>query len=140
MSVFSNWTITWDPSGGTELVLLDEDHEMDAELEFPWEQVIEERQVIEGTGTEPLPRGLVKGSLTFTVFRDHADDAAARTYLLGHRTAIDALKSLRKTLSIEWDGGSKSFANAVFVSAVPRMVVEPDVARTAFTYTLAFPS
>jgi hypothetical protein len=137
--ICSNWTITFDPAG-TPLVLLAIDQEMDGELEFPWEQAIEERRVIEGGTTEPLPRSWVKGALTFTAYKEHADDLTARAYLLSHRVAISALKGLRKTLRITPAGGSNTdISNAVFAAINPRMSVDPDVARTAVTYTLRMP-
>jgi hypothetical protein len=140
MIVCSNFAMTWDYGGATELVLLTVGQEIDGDLEFPWEQTIEERRVIEGSGTEPLPRGLVKGSLTFTAYKTHASDAAARAYIHSHRAEIHARRALRKTLGVAWFEGSQNYPNAVFVSANGRMSVDPDVARTAFTYTLAFPS
>ena len=137
--ICSNWTITWDPAG-TPLVLLATGQDMADELEFPWEQAYEERQLIEGTVTEPLPRSLVKGSLSFGVYKEHADDLTARAYLLSHRAAISNLKGLRKTLRITPAGGSNTdIANAVFASINPRMSVDADVARTAVTYVLRFP-
>lgn len=137
--ICSNWTITWDPTG-TPLVLLDVGQDMGEELDFPWEQAIEERRVIEGATTEPLPRKWAKGSLTFTAYKEHADDLTARAYLLSHRTAIAALAGLRKTLRITPAGGSATnISNAVIQSVQPRMSVDADVARTAVTYKILFP-
>jgi hypothetical protein len=135
----SNWAITWDPAG-TPLALLAVGQDMGEELEFPWEQAVEERRVVEGGTTEPLPRQWVKGALTFTAYVEHADDLTARAYLLSHRAAISALKGLRKTLRITPSGGSNTdISNAVIQSAVPRMSVDADLARTAVTYKLLFP-
>ncbi len=138
--ICSNWTITWDPAG-TPLVLLAIDQEMDGELEIPWEQEHEDRKLIEGDHTEPLPRSWVKGSLTFTAYKEHADNAAARDYLRTHRAVIHALRGLRKTLRITPDGGTNdNKANTMIKSINPRMfVTEEAKAMTAVTYTFLGP-
>ncbi len=140
MSVISNWKITWDP-GGTPLVLLDHGQEMEGELDLPWEQEHVDRQVIEGTYTEPLPRSWVKGGLVFTAWKEHADDLTARAYILSHRlTTIHGLRGLRKTLRITpLGGGNTDLANTIIKSAPGRMVIVDHVAMTAFTYTLLGP-
>lgn len=139
MPVTSNWTVTWDPA--SPLALLAVGQEMEGELEMPWEQEHEDRKVIEGDHTEPLPRSWVKGSLTFTAWKEHASDAAARDYLRTHRAVIHALRGLRKTLRITPTGGTNDDKpNTMIKSARGRMLIDPEnVARTAFTYTFLGP-
>lgn len=140
MSVLSNWKITWDPASAAA-VFLDYAQEMDAELDFPWSQEHEERKVIEGDFTEPLPRGWVSGSITFTAWKEHANDLAAREYLRTHRAACHALRGQRKTLRITPLGGTNDDkANTMLKTANGRMLVMEDgVARTAFTYQFLGP-
>lgn len=140
MSVLSNYAMTWDIGGATELVLLTVGQEIDAELEFPWEQAHEDRRPVEGSGTDPLPRSLVSGSISFTAYKEHANDAAARQYVHDHRAEIHARRGLRKSVIVGWYGGSATYANAMLKSHVPRMAVDPEVAKTAHTYTILFPS
>lgn len=135
--VISSWKITWDPAG-TPVVFLDHGQAMDAEIDWPWSQEHEDRKVIEGTYTEPLPRSLVSGSVTFTAWKTHADDVTARAYILSHRAALP--KGLRKPLRITPLAGSNvDLANTMLKTANGRMIVTVEGAMTAFTYTFLGP-
>ncbi len=140
--ISSFWSIVWDSGGATQWQVLNYGWDIGDELEWPWEQEHEDRQVVEGAGTEPLPRSLARGSLTLTYFKEHASQADAMDYILSHRAAMDGLRGLRKSLTITPKSGAATvtIANAMLKSANGRMSVDPDVARTAFTYTFLFPS
>ncbi len=140
MPILSNWKITWDPAG-TPKLFLDYDQEIAGELSMPWEQEHEMRQVIEGAFSEPLPRSHVTGSLKFTCWKDHANNAAAFEYLRTHRAECHALRGLRKTLRITpLDGTNDDKANTMLKFAEGRVLdSEEDRSLTEFTYTFLGP-
>lgn len=138
--ILSHWKVTWDPASAA-LVFLDYDQEIDGELAMPWEQAHEMRQVIEGDASEPLPRKLVTGSLSYTRWVEHASNAAAFDYLRTHRTECHALRGLRKTLRVTpLAGANDDKANTILKSATGRVVdTEEERALTAWTYTFLGP-
>jgi hypothetical protein len=141
--VSSFWSIVWDSGGATQWQVLNYGWDIGNEVEWPWEQEHADRQVVEGAGTDPLPLGLSRGSLTITVYKEHASQADAMDYILVHRYSMQARIGIRASLTVTPKSGAMTVTipQAIIKSANGRMHVEPEaVARTAFTYTFLFPS
>jgi hypothetical protein len=132
--VKSNWKITYDPSGAP-LVLVDFGAKIGEEIEIPWTQLVQDSKRLRAANAKYFGRGNVENGLTFSVFKDHANDATARNWMLTHAIALPAL--VTKTLKLEVAGsGGFLMAEAVIRSAPSRMVTAAPVARTMTTYTI----
>lgn len=133
--VSSNWKITYDPTGGTPLLLVDFGTKIAEEFELPWNQSVQESPRLRAASMKFFGRGNVQNGVTFSVYKDHADDAAARNWMLAHAIALPAL--VTKTLKIEVKNGSGYLlAEAVVRSASSRMVPKAPVARTLTRYEI----
>jgi len=132
--VKSNWKITYDPSG-TPLVLVDFGQLTAEELEIPWAQLVQDSNRTRAANKKYYGRGNVARGLVISAFKDHADDATARNWMLIYSISLPAL--VTKTLKIEVKGGASFLIDeAVIQSAPSRRVVGAPVARTITTYTI----
>lgn len=136
--IISNWKLTWDPSGASELVLLDYGERMLAEPAMGQPHESELVSFARALNSVGFHYGNVGHYLTFSCAVDHASPEAARDSLLAHMIVTGAMRGA--TLKIEVEGGaSYELLNAVLQDVTPEM--GPDLGtranRVLWSYSLA---
>jgi hypothetical protein len=139
MDILSDWQLTFDPGGSAQLVILAYGDYIAEELSWPWHQNLQASAPTRATGRKCFARGAAESSLTITVFKDHADNAAARSWMKALQTTLNTVANVTSTAKLEVSGvsGYSSLSNAAVVSCVPRITPLGGVARTATTWTVS---
>ena len=131
MPIISNWKITYDPAGAV-LVIVDFGEAIEGEISFPWAQQIQGGSPTKSLASYNYARGAVRGGLSLTAIKDHADDKAARKWCLDLAIALAAVAGVNgKVLKLEAKGDTEYYelASATINSAEPAMRIA-GVART----------
>ena len=111
----SVWTITWDPGGSHQLVLVTAGDLIADEIRLKATQDTEEGKYFQANSAEPFARGGVMREVEITVYKSHASIAAARAYCFTCDLAVTP--QVRATLRFAISGGNTyNLANAVFDS------------------------
>lgn len=135
MKIKSNWTITLDPGGSSERVLLAAGGFMDDEIELPWSQITQESPRPGATNRRNFGRKNVSTPLGFKVYNTHSDDATAREWMLELAVWLTS-NAAGQTLTARIDiasGSSYLLSEVVAADAVPKMHARPS--STAETLT-----
>lgn len=133
--VRSLYTVTFDPGGAHELVLVSIGDWMNDDFSgLDAQQGSEDGDYIEADDSEPLARGNTKRKLQFTAHKAHASAAAARDFCFSADAAIP--ENYRATVRVQVSGGSTwTLSNCLFESwnFVPRRI---NHLETENSYTL----
>lgn len=133
--IISPWKLRLDPSG-TPLVLVDVGGKIGEELRFPWEQQVDDARRFRADGLRRFGRGNTSGGITVQVYDDHADLAAAQSWLLALQVTLQTYSKRSTLLEVTTKSGAVYFlANAVLANAEAVMVTG-GVARTLTRYKI----
>ena len=127
MRIKSNWTITLDPGGSAERVILAAGAFMEGEIDFPWSQATQESPRPGAPNRRNFGRKNVTTPLAVKAYNVHADDATAREWMLALAAWLTANVS-GETLTVKIDienGDSYTLGEVVVAEALPVMVAKP---------------
>jgi len=133
--IASRWKLTLDPAG-TPLVLVDHDQRIEAEMGFPWQQSGDARGRIGAPNAVRVGRGQASTEVAVTALQDHADDAAARGWIVALQPELATYSGRTAPLLLEIQGGSRYELPAVSLDTVESEVIPAPCARTATSYRL----
>jgi hypothetical protein len=133
-AVKSMWTVTFDPGGSNQLILVSDGDMLEEEIEIANRQDTEDGKYPGASNAEPATRGGITRDLELRVYKTHASLAAARAYVLSQSIAVPA--NTRATLRFVITGGNTyNLSNAVFTDWSVRPV-RTGVHKTLATYRL----
>lgn len=137
MRVSSNWKLTFDPAGGSPLVLLDHSQIMEDELVLPLRKGLEVVDLPDAAAPFLRPTGNNSYALELKCYHSGLTDAAARKALMERMVAMNSAG--RKPLKVELHGVTDRhwlFANCALTGLTGQMVLDGSVARYLLTYNL----
>lgn len=124
--ISSPWKITYDPAGGSPLVLVNFDDDLMGVIKFPWQQNVQESPRTKAKFQRYYGRGNAATGFSFQHLRQHADFLAALAYCPNHVIAISALADAPpKDIHVELTNGAKwKLASCIFKSFSPEVSTE----------------
>jgi hypothetical protein len=128
----SDWKITWDPDGGSPLVMLDFSDLMEREIRLPREQLAAVGRPDFAKRARLVSRGNRRGRLEFSRRDGHA--TAAACWQAAMAALKDAPWNAKGTLGIQPRGGSRRDYTAALLSSSHRASHQDGVLESIHSY------
>ncbi|MGC4017487.1 MAG: hypothetical protein QM755_23680 [Luteolibacter sp.] len=133
-TIGSNWRITYDLGGSSEMGPVDFGDDLVDEPQMSWSQSVDNAPYTGADSMDYFGRGLVQMPFRFSVLREHADDATMRTWICDHLSSLQVKE--KKTLKVEINGGANAyqFPVAILRTVTPVPVTNGAGAETVTDY------